>query len=73
MLDWNGNGQIDPVDIGISMMMEDAFEEETGSEEAGSDAIGSENARQKKPAGGGCLTACFLGILGIACITIVLL
>ena len=28
MLDWNGNGMIDPVDVGISIAVQDALTEE---------------------------------------------
>ena len=34
MLDWNGNGRIDPVDIGISIAARDCLEEEDVFEEA---------------------------------------
>ena len=33
MLDWNGNGRIDPVDVGISLAAQDIFEEEDTFEE----------------------------------------
>lgn len=55
MIDWNGNGKIDPVDVGISSaMIED---EETETE--------TETEPEKKRKGGGCMTA-FAPALSIA-------
>ena len=37
MFDWNGNGKIDPVDVGISIAAQ-TWEGECGTEESGSNA-----------------------------------
>ena len=58
MLDWDGNGKIDPTDVGISVAMEDR---------------NSELEQKKKPTGGGCLTTCLIGILVIICIALLIL
>ena len=56
MLDWNGNGKIDEVDIGISMVMENAAAE-------------NKKVQQKKPTGG-CFTACLIFIIFTICIIV---
>ena len=62
MLDWNGNGQIDPVDVAIHMAMdESAVEGEPKSEP------------KRKATGGGCLTACLMGAMGAAALALLLL
>jgi len=61
MIDWNGNGRIDPVDIGISI----AAQEET-----------DKPHRRKRPNKNGCLTTCIgtlLIIIGFAVLLIVVL
>lgn len=58
MLDWDGNGKIDPTDVGISIAMEES---------------NSELEHKKKPTGGGCLTMCLIGILVIICIALLIL
>lgn len=52
MWDWNGNGKIDPIDVGISIAVEDDCK----------------NREQHKKSGGGCLTTCLTGIFVIVCI-----
>ena len=56
MLDWNGNGKIDPVDIGISV----ATEKETEAE--------NPKAEDKK-ANAGCLTSVLL-VIGLIAVII---
>ena len=47
MIDWNGNGKIDPIDIGISISTEKNNETQNS---------------HKSPSGTGCLTTCLIGI-----------
>lgn len=56
MLDWNGNGKIDPVDIGVSI----ATEKETGAEES--------KAEDKK-SNVGCLTS-IISVIGLIVVVI---
>lgn len=52
MLDWNGNGQIDPVDVAIHMAMDESAVEGEPKPEP-----------RRKATGGGCLTACLTACL----------
>lgn len=52
MWDWNGNGKIDPIDVGISITVENDCK----------------NKERHKKSGGGCLTTCLAGIVVIVCI-----
>lgn len=56
MWDWNGNGKIDPIDVGISIAVENDCK----------------NREQHKKSGGGCLTTCLTGIFIIVCIAILI-
>ena len=58
MLDWDGNGKIDPADVGMSIAMEER---------------NSELEQQKKPTGGGCFSTCLMVILAIICIALLIL
>lgn len=54
MLDWNGNGRIDPTDVGVSLAAEQSAQ--------------AERPRRSKPPGClGCLTA-LLALLAILCL-----
>lgn len=58
MMDWDGDGKIDPVDVGISIARKEG---------------NSEYDQQKKHTGGGCLTSLLMSILVIICITVLIL
>ena len=56
MWDWNGNGKIDPTDVGIYIVVENDCK----------------NEEKNKRSGGGCLTTCLTGIFLIVCIAILI-
>ena len=58
MMDWDGNGKIDPAEVGISIAMDES---------------NLEHYQHKKHTGGGCLTTCLTSILVIMCIVLLIL
>ena len=62
MLDWNGNGQIDPVDVAIHMAMDESAVEGEPKPEP-----------RRKATGGGCLTACLMGVVGALALALFML